>query len=171
MNASFPLQHPARAFSLVEATIALGIAVFCLVVIFGLLSVGVNMSSVSIEQTTATNLLAGIASDIRTAPKPLPTDGTTVYHIKIPANAPPAASPLRDVRPDAAPLDLTSKYLDACGRPVETANQARYQLGGWMRAGNGRDATIACLRLTWPASAAPSNSAGRVETLVALERN
>ena len=184
MNAPLLNRHPSHAFSLVEVTIALGIAVFCLVVIFGLLSVGVNMSSVSIEQTSATNLLAAVVSDLRTAPIIPYKEGnketeTLVYHVQIPFNRPAVGGSSPDVRPDAAALSVINPFtmktednalIDDYGRRVEKVSQARYRLTGWMRPGNGRDATIASLRLTWP-PATTTNPAGSVETLVALDRN
>lgn len=47
---------------------ALGIAVFALVVMFGLLSVGVASSTASFEQTVATDILSSVAADLRSAP-------------------------------------------------------------------------------------------------------
>ena len=66
-----PHRRPA-GFSLVEVTVALGISVFCLAVIFGLLNVGFNTGSLAAEQTAATNLLATVSSDLRTAPNGFP---------------------------------------------------------------------------------------------------
>jgi uncharacterized protein (TIGR02598 family) len=52
-------------FSLIEVTIALGIATFCLVALFALLPMGLNQNRDTIEQTIATSIAANIASDIR----------------------------------------------------------------------------------------------------------
>lgn len=58
-----------RAFSLAEVCLALGIAVFALVAIFGLLPVGIGSNHASLRQTEAVNLVSGIVEDLRqTAP-------------------------------------------------------------------------------------------------------
>jgi len=61
--------HRARAFSLVELTLALGIAAFCLIAVFGLVPVGVQTNRNATSQTTATNILSSVVSDIRASPK------------------------------------------------------------------------------------------------------
>lgn len=165
-----------RAFSLVEVTLALGIAVFCLVVVFGLLTVGLNTSAVSVEQTSAINLLSVVANDLRTAPKPFPQGSapqsafynSPIYQLPVPA-AIPMVSPSP---PPAAYGDPTKAYLDIDGRSVGPLDPtARYQMNVWLRSGVGRDATVARIMLSWPASAPYLNAAGSVETLVALDRN
>ena len=152
-------------FSLVEVTVALGISVFCLVVVFGLLSVGFNTSSLAVEQTTATNLLSAVASDLRTAPNSFPNGSTGVttalYQLAIPAAG-------------AAAFTLQRKYLDANGQVLLTPTAAaRYQLNvtGTMPGVGSRGATIVCVMLSWPAAASLTSAAGSVETLVALDRN
>jgi len=57
------------AFSLVEVTLALGIAAFCLIAVFGLVPVGVQTNRNATSQTTATNILSGVVSDIRASLK------------------------------------------------------------------------------------------------------
>ena len=57
------------AFSLVEVTLALGIAAFCLIAVFGLVPVGVQTNRNATSQTTATNILSSVISDIRASPK------------------------------------------------------------------------------------------------------
>ena len=64
----FGLRRP-HAFSLVEVTLALGIAAFCLIAVFGLVPVGVQTNRNATSQTTATNILSSVVSDIRASPK------------------------------------------------------------------------------------------------------
>ena len=68
------------AFSLVEVTLALGIAAFCLIAVFGLVPVGVQTNRNATSQTTATNILSGVVSDIRASPKG--TGTTPKYKIR-----------------------------------------------------------------------------------------
>jgi len=55
----------APAFSLVEVTLALGVAAFCLLVLLGLLPASLKTQQGSIQQTTATEIIATIFSDLR----------------------------------------------------------------------------------------------------------
>jgi len=60
------LRRPSPSgFSLIEVTIALGIATFCLVALFALLPIGLNTNRDTIEQTIATSIAANIAAEIR----------------------------------------------------------------------------------------------------------
>ncbi len=157
--------HRLRGFSLVEVTLALGIAAFCLVAVFGLLSVGLNTSNTSVEQTIATNFLSSVASDLRTAPNPPPTKGqattTTVYKIAIPATSSTAGA-------------AQTQYLDANGQPTTSLLNASYDLTVQVQPGAGRNAAIAHVTLSWPATPTiydTVNSSANVEALVALDRN
>jgi hypothetical protein len=59
----------AAAFSLIEVTLALGIAAFCLLAVFGLMPVGVQTNRNATSQTRATNIMAAVVSDLRATPK------------------------------------------------------------------------------------------------------
>src|SRR5947199_5015623 len=56
------------AFSLVELTLALGIAAFCLIAVFGLVPIGVQTNRNATSQTRATNIMAAVVSDLRATP-------------------------------------------------------------------------------------------------------
>lgn len=56
-------------FSLVEVTLALGIAAFCLIAVLGLVPVGVQTNRNATSQTAAINILSSVVSDIRASPK------------------------------------------------------------------------------------------------------
>ena len=60
-----PPAREAPGFSLVEVTLALGVAAFCLLVLLGLLPVGVKTQQSSIQQTTANQILSQICSFLR----------------------------------------------------------------------------------------------------------
>jgi uncharacterized protein (TIGR02598 family) len=159
----------AAGFSLVEVTLALGIAVFCFVVIFGLLAVGFNTSASAVEQTSATNILASVATDLRTAPTTAASGGTQVttalYQLSVPVSG------------NAFPSAAQTKYVDANGQittyqgAAVTAGSGRYLLTVTGVAGTGRNATQAHIMLSWPAAAPLAYAAGSVEMLVALDRN
>src|SRR5690606_18146012 len=74
--------HPSHShgFSLIEVTMALGIAVFAIITLFALLPTGLNLSRESSAEGLAVNILSGLASDIRNS------DGaatTVVYGIPL----------------------------------------------------------------------------------------
>src|SRR5882724_12611096 len=54
-----------HAFSLVEVTLALGVAAFCLLAVFGLLPVGLQTNRNATSQTAATNIIAFVVADLR----------------------------------------------------------------------------------------------------------
>jgi len=74
-----------QAFTLIEVTLALGVAGFCLVSIFGLLPIGINSNQVSLEQTVAGNIASSILSDLRSTPVTAPA---TSSHYGIPLPTP-----------------------------------------------------------------------------------
>jgi type II secretory pathway pseudopilin PulG len=55
------------AFSLVEVTLALGVAAFCAIVLLGLLPAGLKTQQSSIEQTTANTISSQIVADLSAA--------------------------------------------------------------------------------------------------------
>jgi uncharacterized protein (TIGR02598 family) len=62
------LSRTNKGFSLVEITIALGIAAFCLLSIFALLPTGMNTNRSSVDETIGANLAAAIVADLRATP-------------------------------------------------------------------------------------------------------
>jgi uncharacterized protein (TIGR02598 family) len=51
------------AFSLIEVTLALGIAAFCLLTVFGLLPIGLNSTQNASEQTAVSGIATAISAD------------------------------------------------------------------------------------------------------------
>ena len=66
------LKFNVGAFSLVEVTLALGVAAFCLLAVFGLVPVGVQTNRNATSQTAATNIIALVVADLRATPKTAP---------------------------------------------------------------------------------------------------
>jgi hypothetical protein len=60
-----PCARKTLGFSLVEVTLALGVAALCLVVLLGLLPTGLKTQQSSIQQTTANQIISTIFSDLR----------------------------------------------------------------------------------------------------------
>jgi len=138
------------AFSLVEVTLALGVAAFCLIAVFGLMPVGVQTNRNATSQTAATSIIAAVVADLRSTPKA--TNTSTQFSITFGTNPPPM-------------------YFDGAGQFSATSGpSSRYQLNvTWNPAPGGL--RYADLKVTWPASASPSNASGSVELFAAFDRN
>src|SRR5207248_10414692 len=75
-----------HAFSLVEVTLAIGVAAFCLLAVFGLVPIGVQTNRNATSQTAAANIMAAVIADVRTAAKATPSaTPSPLYHINVPA--------------------------------------------------------------------------------------
>lgn len=57
------------AFSLVEVTLALGVAGFCLIALIGLLPVAAKTNRTAVQQTTANDILTAIVNDFHSTPR------------------------------------------------------------------------------------------------------
>jgi hypothetical protein len=53
------------AFSLVEVTLALGVAAFCFITLLGMVTVGLKTQQASAQQTTANEIISQVAADLR----------------------------------------------------------------------------------------------------------
>jgi uncharacterized protein (TIGR02598 family) len=144
-------------FSLVEVTLALGVAAFCLLAVFGLLPIGLKTQQTAIEETAASRIVSAAVSDLRTTAQT--ATASPLFAINIPANTASSSSTL---------------YFDAAGRfsPVIGAD-SRYRLTITFSPNSigGRGATFAHLLVTWPAAATTVNAASVAETFLALDRN
>jgi uncharacterized protein (TIGR02598 family) len=142
------------AFSLVEVTLALGIAAFCLIAVFGLVPVGLQTNRNATSQTIATNVIAAVVADLRATPKNSST--SSQFNIAFGTNPPPIYF---DGQGQAA-----SSLVPASPTPF----QPRYQLNiTWAGSAGLRYADI---KVTWPAAATPTNATGSVETFAAFDR-
>jgi uncharacterized protein (TIGR02598 family) len=148
--------HFSAGFSLVEVTLALGVAAFCLVALFGLLPLGMQTNQSSISQTAAASILSSVVADLRATPKTSPT--SSQYYITF----------------------GTAKvlYFDAEGRAVTPADPAanpRYRVSITFPASpSGAFApTFASLKISWPATVNFETvpPAGFVETFAAFDRH
>lgn len=150
------------AFSLVEVTLALGIAGFCLIAVLGLMPIGIQTNRNSKSQTRATNLMAAVMADLRATPNTkitslqfcIPLSGTRTLYFD------------SEGRCSSDPAGLTSP----CGVTWNPALQTRYQLNVTFPPLTG-NLMYADLKVTWPAAATPVNASGSVEMFAAFDRN
>jgi uncharacterized protein (TIGR02598 family) len=149
------------AFSLVEVTLALGIAGFCLVALFGLMPVGIQTNRSATSQTAATNIAAAVIADLRGTPIANATSpqfcisfgtSTTLYFDS-------AGRCSTDLAGSTSP----------CGSSWAPALSTRYQLNiSWSGSSSLR---YADLKVTWPAAATTANANGALEMFAAFDRN
>jgi uncharacterized protein (TIGR02598 family) len=152
-----------RAFTLVEVTLALGMATISLIAIFALLPVGLQTINRATEQTASNDILAAIIADLRaTAPtSPRGNSATSAqFGINIPDNSGGSGS-------------TVTLYFDSQGRVLPSPDGSRYRLTVLFppNGGGPKTATFADLKMTWPAAAEPANALGSAETFIALDRN
>lgn len=145
-----------NGFSLVEVTLALGVAAFSLIAIFGLLPIGLQTQRNATEQTAAPGILSAIAADMRATPPAATTSQR--FNIPIPANSTSSS---------------TTLFFNAEGEISADPSGSRYRvlITFSPNAAGSNAATFAALQLTWPAAATPENAAGAVESFIALARN
>lgn len=162
-----PWHYKTAAFSLVEVTLALGIAAFCLIAVFGLMPVGVQTNRNASSQTAATNIIAAIVADLRATPLTTPPGNPITslqYQIPIPAN------------PVTSTITLPPRFFAQDGTFSTTMQpDSRYRVTITFPP-NGpatHSPTYADFKVTWPAAANPAATtpSGSVEIFAAFDRN
>jgi uncharacterized protein (TIGR02598 family) len=142
------------AFSLVEVTLALGIAAFCLIAVFGLMPVGVQTNRNATSRTAATSIITAVVADLQVTPKtPGTWTGTSLqFHITLGSD--------------------TTLYFDGAGQASIALNgDSRYRLRiTFPTTGN---LTYANLKVTWPAPVDPATAtpSGSEEIFATLDRH
>ncbi len=139
-------------FSLVELTLALGVAAFCLIAVFGLMPVGVQTNRNATSQTRATNIAAAVAADLRGTSKANNT--SPQFGIRFGTNR--------------------TLYFDSSGQFTTLLGaNSQYQLNVTWNITGGCSTTLPCadIKVTWPAPATSASASGSVEMLAAFDRN
>lgn len=144
-----PSRYKPAGFSLVELTLALGVAALCLIAVFGLMPVGVQANRNATSQTQATNIAAAVAADLRGTPRGYNT--SPQFRITFGTN--------------------TILYFDSSGQfTTSLGATSRYRLNVTWNGSTGL--RYADLKFTWPAAADPATAtpSGSVEMLAAFDR-
>jgi len=160
-----------HAFSLVEVTLALGVAAFCLIAVFGLLPVGLQTNRNATSQTVATNVIAFVVADLRANYKtPQVTWRSPLLCITL---GDPNQPPLFFDSQNRCSGNLAGS-TNPCGGgfPPSSVLQTRYRLTITFPPSTG-NLTYADLKVTWPAGADPAitTPSGSVEMFAAFDRN
>jgi type II secretory pathway pseudopilin PulG len=189
-----------HAFSLVELTLALGIAAVCLLAVFGLMPIGVQTNRNTTSQSAAANIMAAVIADLRATSK-LYEDtktyspgeqvfyGGSCYVAAFTTMGNPPPNPRwwstgypcprfgisfgtdRCVSCSQPPL-----YFDSAGRFTTSPDgNSRYQLSVTFPTTGWNSASPklsgASLKVTWPANADPSAPSGSAEMFAVFDRN
>ena len=151
------------AFSLVELTLSLGIAAFCLITVFALVPVGVQTNRNATSQTAATNILSSVIADIRASP---PGQGFSArYHISRSKGTP--ATVCFDGQGQSIPFSIAGATCPA--------NYYRFRLD--VRIANNPASVVypnyVWLKVSWPAASNPIRNppitpSGSVETVASF---
>jgi uncharacterized protein (TIGR02598 family) len=154
---------PGEAFSLIEITLAIGVAAISLVTIFALLPLGVQTNQRSIEQTASADILSDVTADLRATPVTSPRGGATSspqFRVAIPA----AGS-------TGAPTTLFFNSAGQSADSLQTDSRYRVIVTFLSNGSAARTATFANLKVIWPAPAMVENAEGSAEIFAALDRN
>lgn len=147
-------------FSLVEVTIALAVAAFCLIAVFGLIPTGLNTSKAAINLTTATSIMAAVDTDLRAAP------------LSAGARSPTFGFDLANTGEQTLVFAADGTPTGAIGGAA--GNDSLYEAAVTLipPAADEKSATKARIRVTWPALVQPvAARPGSVEVVTALDRN
>jgi uncharacterized protein (TIGR02598 family) len=154
-------------FSLVEVTLALGVAAFCLVAILGMLPVGLKTQHTSTQQTTANAIISQILGDLR-ADVRLPPGQQ--------AKSQESTAGLGLHGHWAALATPDTLYFTNEGKKTGNLNStpppdAVFRATITYRLPPTDTTALASITVTWPAAQSdPTKVAGSVETLVAVNR-
>ena len=154
----------AAAFSLVEVTLALGVAAFCLIAVFGLVPIGVQTNRNATSQTAATNIMAAVIADLRATSKTAAT--STEFALGFSGCTPPSSVQLY--------FNSEAQLVGRCDCCSDTAGSQgtnpRYRVSVTYPTSSA-GLPYLDLKVTWPAAASSTNASGSVETLAAFDRN
>jgi uncharacterized protein (TIGR02598 family) len=159
-----PFLKPASAFSLVEITLALGVAAFALIAILGMLPAGLKTQQASVRETTANAIISAVVADLGAAVRLPPGQQSKQFSLKghWAAAATPdqlyfmtdgtfiTGSTNQQTAPTNSVFRATVTYLKP---PTETTS-------------------LADITVSWPAQVDPTTGvpAGSVETFAAINR-
>ena len=162
------------AFSLIELTLALGVAAFCLIAVFGLVPVAALTNRNATSQTAATNIMAAVVADLRAAPKT--NSWSYQFAITFGTNATRYFDSQGQCSCDSAGVQKPNPSAGDCSLSWSPALQPRYQLAVTWNITNitgSCSAALPCvdLKVTWPAAATAPSASGSAEMFVGLDRN
>jgi len=160
-----PLVRGAAGFSLVEVTISLGIAAFCLILLLGLLTTGLKTQQAGSQQTIAneiaSEILGDLRADIRLPPGQASHEGDSGFGLH--------GHWAQLYAPDTLYFNQQGKWLQLNGSvPADATFRAKIT---YLFPPNASTST-ANIIVSWPAQADPATvtPAGSIQTFIAVNR-
>jgi type II secretory pathway pseudopilin PulG len=153
------------AFSLVEVTLAMGVAAFCMLAVLGLLPAALKTQHASIQQTTANEVLSEFAADLRAAVRYPPglEDKLECQRRNIRSHW------CRVGTPDI--IYFTNEGWQTGGlTPASTPSDAVFRLTLNYLIPPTETTSVANIKVTWPAQATGTPE-GSVQTFIAINRD
>jgi len=163
-------QQSKDGFSLVEVTLALGIAAFCLIAVFGLIPVAALTNRNATSQTRATNITAAVIADLRATPK----TNSASLQFAIPffsTNTTRYFDSQGQCSCDSAGTQRPNPLTRTCSASWSPALQPRYRVTiTWS---GSTTLPYADVKVTWPAAVDPATTtpSGSTEMFAAFDRN
>jgi len=164
-------------FTLVEVTLALGVAAISLIALIGLLPVGLNTQQSSIQQTTANQIISQISSFLRADVRLPPGQASKACPDPPFPNEPCDWSNLnghwRNVAaPDTMYFTNEAKQTGTVTQPNNVPSDAVFRAKITYMTPPTQTTSLASIRVTWPAAIDPDTGvpAGSVTTLFAVNR-
>jgi uncharacterized protein (TIGR02598 family) len=149
-----------QAFSLVEITVALGVAAISLLVVFSLLPIGLQTNQRAIEETASVDILSVVAADLRATPRG--SGNSLQFGISIPSNPVTSSPPA---------TELFFNNVGQFASSQQSDSRYRMTITFLPNGGGAKTATFVDLKVTWPAGAAITNAQGSAEMFAAFDRN
>jgi type II secretory pathway pseudopilin PulG len=164
------------AFSLVEVTLALGVAAFALLAILGSLPIGLKTQQTSVQQTTANAIISQIFSALRADVRLPPGQASKACPDPPDPNQPCQWDQLHDHWRDRALPDTL--YFTQDAKQTGTINgtpptDAAFRAKITYRLPPTETTAVADITVSWPAKVDPASGgvpAGLVTTFVAVNR-
>src|SRR5213596_11285 len=165
-------------FSLVEVTLALGVAAVSLIVVLGLLPASLRTQQSSIQQTTANQIISTIYSDLRADVRLPPGQASKACPDPPDPNDPCDWSNLNGhwqnvATPDTMYFTNEAKPTGTVTQPNNVPADAVFRAKITYMTPPTQTTSLATIRVTWPAAADPDNNgvpAGSVTALLAVNR-
>jgi type II secretory pathway pseudopilin PulG len=165
-------------FSLVEVTLALGVAAFCLIALLGLLSTTLKTQQSGIQQTTANQIISQLSSFLRADVRLPPGQFSKACDDDPDPSDPCDWSNLNGhwqgvAQPDTMYFTNEAKQAGTVTQPNNVPANAVFRATITYMTPPTQSTSLASIRVTWPAVIDPDNGgvpAGSVTTLLAVNR-
>jgi type II secretory pathway pseudopilin PulG len=164
-------------FTLVEVTLALGVAAICLIPLIGLLPTSLRTQQSSIQQTTANQILSQLSSFLRADVRLPPGQASKACPDPPDPNEPCDWSNLnghwRNVAtPDTMYFTNEAKPTGTVTQPNNVPADAAFRAKITYMTPPTQTTSLASIRVTWPAAIDPDSGmpAGSVTSLLAVNR-